>query len=265
MFENFYKTFCDTIIAQFKIPRKGVTMILLVLSTIAIIINKCVFHYSIAAKGSLLLQLIYAIWIFSFMSIPVKAYNEYCDKKDAEKALEEEKEKYEEKLNKYFEAFDYCDYFEKEVLAKFYLNQLTSCYAKSEEITTIQDMKIKGFDFISYNDTGLMSRSMIVSMYGLKLISKYFDKKKPEFFTLLNNLNPKEIKLIKDFVINDEEQIELYKNEIKTAKSIISKFENANFAHIYIDTNGFFTISTLYLAYLTQYFEEKEANFSLST
>lgn len=87
MFENFYKTFCDTIIAQFKIPRKGVTMILLVLSTIVIIINKCIFHYSIAAKGSFLLQLIYGIWIFSCMSIPVKAYNEYCDKKMQKKQL----------------------------------------------------------------------------------------------------------------------------------------------------------------------------------
>lgn len=77
-----------------------------------------------------------------------------------------------------------------------------------------------------------------------------------DFFELLNTLNENEAQLMKDFIYNNDEQISLYKKERKIAKSIIQKFKQTQFDNIYIDTEGFFTIPTLYLAYLTQYFSE---------
>lgn len=269
MFENFYKTFCDTIIAQFKIPRKGATMILLVLSTIVIIINKCIFHYSIAAKGSFLLQLIYGIWIFSCMSIPVKAYNEYCDKKDAEKAInirDEEQKKKEEKeiedakakINEYLEIMESCDYDEQEILTKFYYHQTTSVTIKYSQQTYVHCINHKGLKFISYSED-----KAYLNTIGLKIINKYFDKVKPQFFEMMDSFSNEEVKLLKEFAEQDTEEIYLYKKEIKIAKKLIEKFENNDFYNISLFEDCL-RISTLNLCYISRYFEEKEANFSLS-
>lgn len=256
MIEKFVDTLCKTIIAQCKLPRKGVSLILFILSSIAIAANKCIFHYAIAPKGSILLQLFYGLWIYSVMAIPVRAYNQYCDKKDAEKKENEAKQKAKEKLNEYFEMFDYCSYDEKEVLAKFYKAQLTSCTARGSEITSIKSMSQKGINILSYNGSETLGGTIITSSSGLKIINKYFDKQKTEFFELLKTLDEKEIKLLKDFVDTDDEQITLYKKEVKIAKSIITKFENAKFDDIYIDAEDLFTISTLYLVYLYRFFSE---------
>lgn len=257
MLEKLLNTFCNSIIAQFKLPRKGVMMILFLLSSIAIAVNKCIFHYSIAPKGSLLLQLFYGLWIYSVMTIPVRAYNEYCDKKDAAKKENEAKQKAKEKLDEYFEMFDYCSSDEKEILAKFYAAQQTSCPASGSEISSVKSMTQKSINILSYNGYESSGGTIITSSSGLKIITKYFDREKPEFFELLNSLEQEEIKLLKDFVNLDDEQITLYKKEIKIAKAIINKFENTKFDDIYIDAEGYFTIPTLYLAYLRQYFLEE--------
>lgn len=254
MLENFFKTFCNTIIAQLKIPRKGALMLLLILSSIAIAINKWIFHYSIATKGSLLLQIMYFAWMYSFISIPIKAYNEYCNKKDVEKIKKEENKKAEEKFEKYFKELDYCDIDEKEILVKFYSNQTTSCYAKAKEINTIEGMRKKGIEFISYNGSNVLGGSMLTNAGGLAIINRYFDKDKPKFFSMLDNFEEKEIELLKDFVYNNDNQIEIAKKQNKIANSIINKFEQQGFGDIYIA--DFFTISNLYLAYLNRYFEE---------
>lgn len=257
MLEKLLNTFCNSIISQFKLPRKGIMVILFLLSSVAIAVNKCIFHYSIAPKGSLLLQLFYGLWIYSVMAIPVRAYNEYCDKKDEVKRENEEKQKAKEKLNDYFEAFDYCSYDEKAALAKFYAAQLTSCDANSSEIKSVKSLKQKNINFLTYNGEVAYGGTIITSSSGLKIITKYFDREKPKFFELLNSLEQEEIKLLKDFVNLDDEQITLYKKEIKIAKAIINKFENTKFDDIYIDAKGYFTIPTLYLAYLRQYFLEE--------
>lgn len=257
MLQELIDNLCKTIITQCKLPRKGCSVILLLLSSIAIALNKCIFHYTIAPKGSILLQVFYALWIYSVMAIPVKAYNQYCDKKDAQKKENEEKQKAKEKLNDYFEMFDYCSDDEKNVLAKFYGAQLTSCRANGSEIESLKNMTQKHINILSYNGYETLGGTIITSSSGLKIINKYFDKQKPEFFELLNSLDEKEIKLLKDFINFNDEQITLYKKEIKIAKSIINKFKTTKFNDVYINPEGFFTIPTLYLAYLHCYFSEK--------
>lgn len=269
MFENFFKTFCETIIAQIKIPRKGATMILFALSAIVILINKYVFHYAIAAKGSLLLQLIYGICIFSFMSIPVKAYNEYCDNKDAEKAInirnEEQKKKEEKeiedakaKINEYLEIMESCDYDEQEILTKFYYHQTTSVAIKHSQQTYVHCIHHKGLKFISYSDD-----KAYLTTIGLKIINKYFDKAKPQFFEMIDSFSNNEIKLLKEFADKDTDELYLYKKEIKIAKKLIEKFENNDFYNISLFEDCL-RISTLNLCYISRYFEEKETNSSLS-
>lgn len=255
MIEDFLNNLCKTIITQFKIPRKGVSVILLILSSIAIAVNKCIFHYTIAPKGSILLQIFYGLWIYSVMAIPVKAYNQYCDKKDVQKKENEYNQKAQENVNHYMEMFELCDNDEQEVLAQFYYQQCTSVSVKN--VAVVRAMKNKGIDLLSFEGSFSDSGKALTSTTGLKLITQYFDKQKPDFFELINALDEKEVKLLKDFINLDDEQISLYKKEIKIAKSIINKFKNTNFDDIYIDAEGFFTIPTLYLAYLHRYFSEK--------
>ena len=172
MINDLFETFCKTIISQFKIPRKGVALMLFILSSFAIVINKWVFHYSIASKGSILLQIIYLSWMYSIFAFLAKIYNEYCNKKDVEKAKLEEQQKYEEKLNKYLEIIEYCTLDEKEQLSLFYLNQTTSIY--TDNLQLIRDMHNKGLTFISANSSFDYSGTAIISPKGLKIITKYF-------------------------------------------------------------------------------------------
>ncbi len=246
---DFFEIFCKSIVAQLKIPRKGVLMFLLILSSILILVNKLWFHYSIAPKGSLLLQLFYGLWIFAFASIPIKAYNEYCDKKDEEK-------KNKEKLKSYFEMLDFCAYEEKKIFEKFYYNQTTSCNANGAEIKIAGNLSHKNIDILGCSGSELFGGKIFTSPSGLKLINIYFDKQKPEFFKLLKDLEPQEVNLLKKFVNDNDEQISLNKKEVKIAKTLISKVTNTQFSDFYIDENGFFTIPTLYLAYLDQYFSK---------
>lgn len=254
MIEKFINTLCKTIITQCKLPRKGSSVILFILSSIAIAVNKCIFHYTIAPKGSILLQLFYGLWIYSVMAIPVRAYHEYCDKKDAQKKEKEEKQKAKENIDHYMEMFNLCDTEEQTVLVQFYYQQLTSIRVKN--VAVVRAMKNKGIDLLSFDGSFSDSGKALTSTTGLKLITHYFDKQKPDFFEILNSLDEKEIKLLKDFINLDDEQITLYKKEVKTAKSIINKFQHTKFNDIYIDNDGFFTIPTLYLAYLHRYFSE---------
>lgn len=174
------------------------------------------------------------------------------EKQESER-LKAEQEK-QEKINHYCESFDYCDKEEQKVLTRFYYSQTTSIYI--ENVAIVRAMINKGIDIFSFEAAFLEGAKALTSKEGLMIINKFFDKRKTEFFKLLNILNPEEIKLMKDFVNNGENQIILYKKEIKIAKSIISKFKSRKFEDIYINTDGDLTISILYLAYLKQYFQE---------
>lgn len=247
---DFFETFCKSIVTQLKIPRKGVLMFLLILSSILILVNKIWFHYSIAPKGSFLLQLFYGLWIFAFASIPIKAYNEYCDKKD-------EKKKLDKKIQIYIQTIELCAYEEKKIFEKFYYNQTISINATGTEITATIGLIKNGINFLSYQGSMTFGGKIYISPSGLNLITEYLDKQKPEFFKLLKDLEPQEVNLLKKFVNDNDEQISLNKKEVKIAKTLISKVTNTQFSDFYIDENGFFTIPTLYLAYLDQYFSKE--------
>lgn len=109
----------------------------------------------------------------------------------------------------------------------------------------------KNIDILGYSGSELFGGKIFTSPLGLKLINIYFDKQKPEFFKILKDLEPQELNLLKKFVKNNDEQISLNKKEVKIAKTLITQFSD-----FYIDENGFFTIPTLYLAYLDQYFSK---------
>lgn len=257
MLEKFLNSFSEIIISQFKLPRKGAAMILFVLTSLTIALNKWAFNYSIIPHNSILLQILYALWLFSVYSIPIKIYNQYCDKKDIEKQKLELNQTTKDKNEKYIKFFDTCDYEEIKIFEKFYYHQKTSIDIGMEEIDIINGLRIKNFEFISATGiSGRLAGKAYISINGLNLIKKYFNRDKPNFFDILNSLDEKELMLFKDFVNNNDKQIRLYKKEIKIANSIINKFAGTKFNSFYIDTEGFFTISTLYLAYLTQYFSE---------
>lgn len=257
MFEKILNSFSEIIISQFKLPRKGAAMILFVLTSLTIALNKWYFNYSIIPHNSILLQILYALWLFSVYSIPIKLYNQYCDKKEIEKQELKQNQTTKAKNEKYIKSFDACDYEEIKIFEKFYYHQTTSIDIKMEEVDIIDGLRIKNFEFISANQiSGRLGGKAYISLNGLNLINQYFDRDKSKFFDLLNSLQEKELKLLKDFVNNDDEQISLYKKEIKIANSIINKFTDTKFNAFYIDINGFFTIPTLYLAYLIQYFSK---------
>lgn len=255
MINKFFETFCKTIVTHFKIPRKGVSVILfLFMSLIIFLLNKFTSLQTIIPNGSIFSQLLYAIWLYSIITPIIKTYNEYCDQKDAEKAKQGKQQKSQEQISFYMEAFALCDWEEEKLLTSFYYQQTTSI--RVENVAVVRAMKNKGIDIFSYEDSYFDSRKALTSTTGLKIINKYFDRQKPQFFELLKKLDEKELKLIKQFVEFDDEQLSLYKKEIKIAKSIINKFKETQFDNIYIDTEGFLTIPTLYLAYLKQYFSE---------
>lgn len=80
---------------------------------------------------------------------------------------------------------------------------------------------------------------------------------------MMDSFSNEEVKLLKEFAEQDTEEIYLYKKEIKIAKKLIEKFENNDFYNISLFEDCL-RISTLNLCYISRYFEEKEANFSLS-
>lgn len=175
MINDFIETFCKNIIAQIRIPRKGVIVILFILTSVFISINKLYFHYSIAPKDSLLLQILYGLWFYSIAAICIKAYNEYCDKKDAQKAEEEKLQKARERVNEYFEMFDYCDNEEKKILKKFYTSQKTSIYVNN--VAVVRAMNLKGIKFLTCEGSFDNPGKALISSRGLKIITKYFKNK----------------------------------------------------------------------------------------
>ena len=150
-------------------------MILFALSAIVILINKYVFHYAIAAKGSLLLQLIYGICIFSFMSIPVKAYNEYCDKKDAEKAKEKKEEERTIQKQKYFKILSYCCSEEINLLKKFLNTETNTIYLENDEDDYVKTLRAKGIDFIVIcSSEHYRDDNICISVYGREILKEFF-------------------------------------------------------------------------------------------
>lgn len=251
MFEKVMKQFCTSMVSQMKIPRKGALMILLTFTSLIILVNKVVFNYSLAPKGSGLLQLVYGLWFFSLCGIFIKIYNEYSDKKDTKKEELRKQQEREQLFNKYFRNFELCDYEETKILAKFYLAQSTSITASYNERACADAMYSKDIEILISKS---QAEKIVTTSGGLKIINAYFDRNKLEFFELVNSLEDCERKLLKDFVDNDNKQISLYKNEIRIAKSIISKFSDTKYNDFYIDADDFFTTSTLVQAYLIQYF-----------
>lgn len=253
MINDLFETICKSIITQFNIPRKGVTMILFAfMSLIILLLNKYQALQSFIPNGCILSQLLYGVWIYSIVAPIIKGYNEYCDKKDAKKRALKDEQEVKEKLSRFLETIEYCTPDEKEKLALFYLNQTTSI--NTDNLELIRIMNKKGLPFIYTNLD--YSGYAYTTNAGLKIINKYFDKQKPAFFEVLDGLEDAEIKLLYDFIKMNDEQISLYKKEKITAKNIILKFNGKNFDDIYIDSDGFFTISILYHAYLDKYFFE---------
>ncbi len=77
--------------------------------------------------------------MYSFVAIPIRAYNEYCDKQDAEKQEQENKKKSEEGGKKYFEIFELCTESEQDILAKFYINQTSTCYIDKTKFLLLKE------------------------------------------------------------------------------------------------------------------------------
>ena len=167
---DFFETFCKSIVTQLKIPRKGVLMFLLILSSILILVNKLWFHYSIAPKGSLLLQLFYGLWIFAFASIPIKAYNEYCDKKDEERRIN--------KLAQgYLNIIKLSSEQEKKIFERFYSSKTIFLDATGEEIKIVMMLKENGLSFLGYQGSIIYGGNIYITPNGLKLITEYFENK----------------------------------------------------------------------------------------
>ena len=259
MFEKFLNKLCEIFLAQLKFPRKGVVMIIFLFSTIVIFVNKFVFNYSIAPKESPLLQFIYFMWLVSFVAIPIRMYNEYCDKRELEKSKQDEIKKLEEKNKKYFEMFDYCPEEERDLLAKFYINQTSTCYISDGQANIVSAMRLKGFDFINTNyDPTSFSYKCLISSRGLKLIKQYFDKDKEKYYQFFDSLEAKYIEFVEQFYLKNDNHLVPEKGNKKTAVAVILEFHKHGFEDIYWDSfNKWISISETYLAYITCYFEDK--------
>ena len=263
--KEFFINIFNLLLEHVRLQRKGVSAILFTIITIAILYDVFYSHHPIDFTGSLMQQIIYILWIFSIFSLLKQFYNEYCDKKDAEKLKQEQiKEKEREQLkniekaknriNEYFEMFDLCSDEEKDILCLFYCKQNTTVDVNN--VAIIRAMHNKGLSFLTYEGSFDHCGKALCSATGLKIINKYFDNKKENFFKFLNRLEEKEINLLKDFYSVDNNIITLYKREIRIAKSIIKKFNSENYDNIYIySDNKYFEISNLYFAYLKKYFQ----------
>lgn len=261
MFEKFLNKLCEMFLTQLKFPRKGAAMILLLFVSIAIVVNKYIFSYSLAPKGSLLLQFIYFLWMYSFVAIPIRAYNEYCDKQDAEKQEQENKKKSEEGGKKYFEIFELCTESEQDILAKFYINQTSTCYIDKNQVSTVKGMILKGINFLKNTcDYSLGINNCIITPQGMKIINQYFDKDKEKYFQFFATLDAKSLDFIEQFYLMHDTQLVPEKGNKRLATSVITEFHRSGFDDIYWDSyNGWVSISETYLAYISLYFEQKKS------
>lgn len=264
--KNFIASIIESTVKQFKLPRKGISIILFVVLSAIILIDMYIYDNSIDFSGSPLRQLIYGIWIWSIFAFFAKCYNEYCDKKDirqaeiekrkTEQELEEKhKQDAKNKLNEYMECIDTCNIDECSILIKFYISNRTSIDITYEELSYVAVLNNKGLGFIGGRSCGVGAIAYVTPS-GLKIIRAYYDRDKKKIFEFFKTLDKDDLKLLKEFDEYNDTEIFLSRNK-KKAKNLVNKFLDGDFGHIWYDSEReSLNITDLYLDFIKQYFME---------